>query len=344
MTREDRERRIVLMVLSSFFVFCIIVITSVITVILVNIMVSVDIIAEVGGRVKLTPVLLITSFISMVVGVAVTAFTSMLPLRPVNTFLDQMNRLAGGDFSARIYFEKPNWTHSTFVEIYKSFNKMAEELENTALLRNDFINNFSHEFKTPIVSIAGFAKLLRRGNLSEEQRQEYLTVIEEEALRLSYMATNETILTDVTEYNLSEQIRGCILLLENKWTQKGLHFQVEVGEHQVQASEELLKQVWINLIDNAVKYAREDSTIRVSVQKKGDQVEISVTDRGEPIQPEKLAKIFHKFYQADESHSSEGNGIGLAIVKRVVDLHNGKVSARCDGMEVVFTVLLPRKQ
>lgn len=131
------------------------------------------------------------------------------------------------------------------------------------MLRSDFINNFSHEFKTPIVSIAGFAKLLRRGNLTDEQKEEYLEVIEEESLRLSAMANNvlnltrvenQTILTEVTRFNLSEQIRGAVLLLAEKWTPKNLYMDMQFGEHMICANEELLKQVWINLLDNAIKF------------------------------------------------------------------------------------------
>lgn len=151
---------------------------------------------------------------------------------------------------------------------------MAEELENTQMLRSDFINNFSHEFKTPIVSIAGFAKLLRRGNLTDAQKEEYLAIIEEESLRLAAMATNvmnltkvenQTILTDLTTFNLSEQIRACVLLLEEKWSRKELDLDLEFPEYTIRANEELLKQVWINLLDNAIKYSPNYGEIGVRI-------------------------------------------------------------------------------
>ena len=221
------------------------------------------------------------------------------------------------------------------------------------MLRGDFINNFSHEFKTPIVSIAGFAKLLKRGNLTEEQRIAYLTSIEEESLRLSYMATNvlnltkienQTILTDVTEFNLSEQVRSSVLLLESKWGEKNIDLQLDFDEYAVEGNEELLKQVWINLMDNAVKFSPRCGTVILDVSESADTVTVIISNTGPEISPEKKDKIFGKFYQADESHATEGNGIGLAIVKRVIDLHSGSVAVNCKEGMTTFTVTLPRRQ
>jgi signal transduction histidine kinase len=236
-------------------------------------------------------------------------------------------------------------------EIEDTFNRMAEELEHTEMLRGDFVNNFSHEFKTPIVSIAGFAKLLKRGNLSKEQRKEYLDIIEEESLRLSEMATNvlnltkienQTILTDVTEYNLSEQIRSCVLLLEKRWTGKKLEMNLEFEEYTICACEELLKQVWINLLDNAIKYSPEYGFITIKIKEKESEYQISIANSGEEIPQEKRQKIFQKFYQVDESHSSAGNGVGLSIVKSVIDLHGGQVWADCENGITTFCVILKK--
>jgi signal transduction histidine kinase len=226
---------------------------------------------------------------------------------------------------------------------------MAEELEHTEVLRGDFVNNFSHEFKTPIVSIAGFTKLLKKGNLTEEQRAEYLDIIEEESLRLSEMATNvlnmtkienQTILTDVTTYNLSEQMRSCVLLLEKRWTNKKLELSLEFDEYNICACEELLKQVWINLIDNSVKYSPEYGVIVIRIREEGENYHISIANSGIEIPEEKRQKIFEKFYQADESHSSAGNGIGLSIVKSVIDLHGGKVWVECKNGITTFHVII----
>jgi signal transduction histidine kinase len=228
---------------------------------------------------------------------------------------------------------------------------MAQELEHTEMLRGDFVNNFSHEFKTPIVSIAGFAKLLKKGNLSEEQKAEYLDIIEEESLRLSEMATNvlnmtkienQAILSEVTTFNLSEQIRFCVLILEKRWESKHLEISLEFDEYEISASEELLKQVWINLLDNAIKYSPEYGLIVIKIREEGNLYLVSVANSGEEIPVEKREKIFEKFYQADESHSAAGNGIGLSIVKSVIDLHGGEVSVDCKNGITTFNIKIKK--
>ena len=288
---------------------------------------------------------------SVPVGILVTVIATKFPLKPIRNLIDSMDRLASGDFKTRVNVGPIMKRYPSFVVVSESFNKMAEQLENTEMLRSDFINNFSHEFKTPIVSIAGFAKLLRRGNLPPEEQQEYLKIIEEESMRLSYMATNvlnltkvenQTILSDISEYNLSEQIRSCILLLENKWGKKDLELQLEFGEHTIRANEEQLKQVWINLLDNAIKFAPEGHTVQVSITEQGNKLTVSVRNTGSEIAPEHQKKIFHKFYQADESHSTQGNGVGLAIVKRITELHGGQVRVSSAKDVTTFTVELPK--
>ncbi len=298
----------------------------------------------------LTPALVYLSITSVVIGIGISFLTIKYPLKPLNRMINQINRLASGDFKARLKFGKPLSVHPTFKEMSESFNKMAEELEGTEMLRSDFVNNFSHEYKTPIVSIAGFAKLLRRGNLTEEQKAEYLAIIEEESLRLASMANNvlsltrvenQSILTEVKRYNLSEQIRSCLLLLESKWSKKNTDFSLEFGEVSVSADEELLKQVWINLLDNAIKFSPEGSVVDISITEHEDSVSVKITNSGSEIPPEHIKKIFGKFYQADESHGSEGNGVGLAVVKRIVELHSGEVTAESADGKTSFTVLLP---
>ncbi|MDO4812737.1 MAG: HAMP domain-containing sensor histidine kinase [Eubacteriales bacterium] len=294
--------------------------------------------------------LLFMAFISTVVGTVISIFVMKLPLKPITRMITQMNRLAAGDFNARLHFGKPLGSHPSFAEAAESFNKMAEELGNTEMLRADFINNFSHEFKTPIVSIAGFARVLKRGNLTEQQKEEYIDVIEEESLRLAAMATNvldltkvenQKILADVTRYNLSEQIRSCVLLLENKWTRKELDFDLEFGEYDVRANEELLKQVWINLLDNAVKFSPAGGTVTVRIVQMQRDVTVSITNSGNEISAEDRERIFNKFYQADKSHAAEGNGIGLAIAKQVTQLHKGSITAENGDGTVTFRVSLP---
>ena len=297
--------------------------------------------------------ILLLAAVDTFIGFVVVITATTIPLRPVSNLILQMNRLASGDFQARLKFGRLLTSHPAFAELTDSFNKMAEELGNTEMLRNDFINNFSHEFKTPIVSVAGFAKVLKRGGLTPEQQAEYLNIIEAESLRLSYMATNvlnltrienQSILTNVSRFNLSEQIRSCILLLEHKWAPKELEWKLDFGELEIWGNEELLKQVWINLIDNAVKFSAHWDIVEIRLAQKEQEIRVSVINSGPEIPAEAREKIFNKFYQADESHSSEGNGVGLAIVKRVAQLHGGRALARSQGGITEFTVELPCKE
>lgn len=295
--------------------------------------------------------LITVALVSFPSSLVVALLISKVPLKPIRNLIDNMDRLADGDFKTRVEAGSVMRRYPPFVTVAESFNRMAQQLEQTEMLRNDFINNISHEFKTPIVSIAGFAKLLRRGNLGPEQQQEYLAIIEEESMRLSYMATNvlnltkvenQTILTDISEYNLSEQLRSCILLLENKWSSKELDFSLRLEEHQIRGDEELLKQVWINLLDNAVKFSPVGGLIEVGITDTEQTVSVSVQNSGSYITPEQQKKIWNKFYQADESHATEGNGVGLAIVKRIVELHSGTVSVISERNSTSFTVILPK--
>ena len=294
--------------------------------------------------------ILMQALISLPVGAVIAFSVTNIPLQPLRVLIERMHALANGQFGTRLQPRGLLWRYPAYKELSDTFNTLAEELEDTELLRSDFINNFSHEFKTPIVSIAGFAKLLQRGNLTEEQRQEYLEIIENESMRLSYMATNvlnltkvenQAILTDLTEFNLAEQIRDCILLLINKWEAKQLDLRLEMDELYIHASEELLKQVWINLLHNAIKFTPEGGLIEVSTHDQGGAIAVSITNHGSEIPPEAMDRIFNKFYQADESHAAEGNGVGLAIVKRVTELHNGTVTVTSENNVTTFTVTLP---
>ena len=350
---NERKSRTSLTLVFAIFAFVMLVIAIGVAAVTVYIFAGVGIIVIDDGRIKLIPVILIMFVVSVVIGAGVAFYTSRFPLKPINEMINKMNRLASGDFKARLKFGRIAASHAAFEEITAAFNKMAEQLDSTELLRHDFINNFSHEFKTPIVSIAGFARLLSKGKLTEEQKNEYLNAIIEESTRLSVMATNvlnltkvenQTILTDITEYNLSEQIRSAVLLLESKWTGKEIELQLEFDEYTVQANEELLKHVWINLIDNAVKFAPMGGEVSVNIEKDGELISVKVSNTGSEIPKEKLHKIFGKFYQCDESHATQGNGIGLAIVKSVVELHSGEVLVESENGVTSFTVRVPEKQ
>ena len=353
MRKVEKKKRLGLSLLIAALVFVIQIAAVMIAMGLTTVLIRTGIIEEFSNDIMTSSgTLLLIAAISLVAGAAVVAFAGKFYLQPVNRFIDQMNRLATGDFQARIHFGKPISAHPTFQEIEGSFNKMAQELESTEMLRSDFINNFSHEFKTPIVSICGFAKLLKRGELTPEQQREYLDIIEAESLRLAAMATNvlnmttvenQTILTDVTRFNLSEQLRSCVLLLlEGKWKKKEIDFSVEFDEYMIMGNEELLKHVWINLLDNAIKFSPDGGTVAVEIKEQATAIAVTIRNTGGEIPPHQLDKIFNKFYQADESHSTEGNGIGLALVRKIAQLHEGEVTVTSGNGITAFTVVLPK--
>lgn len=351
--KREHTGRLALTLLISGIVFLTNAVVMLLTIGAVYGLARLGIIEMSGGQVGLPELLRFLICVSLIIGFLLASLTGRIALKPIKRMIDQLDRLASGDFKARLHFGKPIADHPAFRQVETSFNRAAEELEHTEMLRSDFINNFSHEFKTPIVSIAGFAKLLRRGNLTDEQKEEYLEVIEEESLRLSAMANNvlnltrvenRTILTEVTRFNLSEQIRGAVLLLAEKWMPKDLYMDMQFGEQMICANEELLKQVWINLLDNAIKFSEPKGTVSVAVAESGGLLSVAVSNHGRDIPKDCIAHIFNKFYQADESHSSEGNGIGLAVVKKVCELHGGTVSVESGNGTTTFTVSLPKQQ
>ena len=288
------------------------------------------------------------AFLAVVIGAAVAAALSRIPLKPLRKIAEAADRLAAGDFSARINLKMGG----ELQELNTSFNNMANELEQSQMLRSDFINNFSHEFKTPITSIRGFAKMIREHNLSREETDEYLDIIIAESDRLVDLSANvlnlskvenQTILTNTAEFNLSEQMRRVIVLLENRWEEKNLFINLNCSEVYIIGNEEMLKQVWINLIDNAIKFADKDSEINITILQGAKFVSVTVSDRGEVIATEVLGRIFDKFYQGDTSHGVKGNGLGLAVAAKIVDLHKGSISViRSDEEQTAFEVRLRR--
>lgn len=355
MKKAGRKGRLSLTLLIALLVFALQLFSVLAAIGIIVILMRTGIIKEISEEL-ISPInlLFLMAAVSLLAGALAATSSGKFILRPVNRLIDQMNRLASGDFKARIKFGKPIAAHPAFQEFETSFNKMAQELENTQMLRADFINNFSHEFKTPIVSIAGFAKLLKRGNLTPAQQQEYLDIIEAESLRLAAMATNvldmtkvenQTILTDLSHFNLSEQLRKCVLLLlEGKWKGKAVEFSVEFDEYMITGDQELLQHVWLNLLDNAIKFSEEYTAITVTIQEQEDTLEVSVSNFGPQIPKNQQSRIFDKFYQADESHSTEGNGIGLALVRKIVQLHEGEVSVTSERGITTFAVTLPKIQ
>ena len=350
--RRERDQRFSLSILFAAFVGSVLFISLILIIASIWILTEVGVIGSLEDSASTILPLIIVGQSSVLISFGISFLLMKIPLKPINSLINHMNRLAAGDFRTRLNFGKSLAKNPTFKEISESFNRMAEELENTEMLRGDFINNFSHEFKTPIVSIAGLAKLVNRGDIDEEQRAHYLDTIESESLRLADMATNvlnltkvenQTILSDITEFNLSEQIRASVLLLENKWSQKEIELSLDFEEIKIEGNEELLKQIWINLTDNAIKFSPHGGVISLEINSDAEDVTVKIKNSGS-ISEFDMQKIWNKFYQTDKSHTTEGNGIGLAIVKRIVELHGGYAEVESKDEQVCFSITLPREQ
>lgn len=296
---------------------------------------------------SLLPFLLQTGIISIMTGTILTLCIGHFPLRPLYTFMQAIHSVSEGNFQTKIYLEHPK----EFRELSRCFNQMTEELAGIEMLRSDFINNFSHEFKTPMVSILGFAKLLQKGNLTPKEQAEYLDIIIEETERLTALSANilnlskvesMSLLTDPTTFNVGEQIRECIVLMEKKWTEKDISFDFHLLEQKMNGNEQLLKQVWTNLIDNAIKFSPAKGEIVLSMSRHSDSFTVTITDYGCGMDQKTQHYIFDKFYQADSSHSSEGNGLGLALAKKIIELHHGTITVESQPLQgSSFTVTLP---
>lgn len=296
---------------------------------------------------SLLPPIFTLLFFSLVVGTVISLIVGRISLKPFEKAIAAINRLASGDFSVRLDLPRLYG----FKELSDSFNRMAEELGGLEMLRSDFVNSFSHEFKTPIVSIKGFAEMLKYDDLTTEERKEYLDTVITESERLASLATNvlnlskvenQSILSVKERFNLTEQIRRCIILFELKWTRKNIELSVDMDEIDVCANGELLSQAWINLIDNAVKFAGDGGIVRINLRKNANTAHFRIFNSGKSLSDEEAAHVFDKFYQADSSRSTDGNGIGLSVAKKIIALHGGDVT--CDNTDpggTAFVVKLP---
>lgn len=285
------------------------------------------------------------------IGIGITTATQRIWFSRVTKISQAMREIAQGNYKVRVAEKDKKETVTELGDLEKTFNHMSSELDGIEMFRNDFINNFSHEFKTPIVSIRGFARRLQQENLTEEQKKEYIDIIVKESERLSTMAQNvllltklenQSIVSEKTEFYLDEQIRGAILLLEKLWEDKNIDLDLDMDEIKYVFNEEMLSHVWINLLSNAIKFTPDGGSIACSLRRTHEGIVFSVKDSGCGMSEEVKERIFEKFYQGDRSHATAGNGIGLNIVKRIITLANGDITVESKlGEGSTFTVILP---
>ncbi len=270
-------------------------------------------------------------------------------LREITMLSDSIQSVAGGDFTTRIVCRKGD----PITPVYEDFNKMCAELESVKILRNDFINSYSHEFKTPIASINGFASLLLEKELPEAERRQYLEIIAEESARLSKLAANtillsklssQQIVTDTEQYNISEQLRQCSIILSKSWLEKKIEFSGEFPEAVFTGNKELMQHLWLNILGNAVKYTPMGGEIFVRVIPEKETIVVVISDTGEGMEKETLEHLFDLYYQGDTSHSRQGLGLGLSIAKRIVELCDGSITVESEPKAgSCFTITLPVK-
>lgn len=274
--------------------------------------------------------------------------------RPVKRIIDAADKIINGDFSVRI-----NPIHSVdrmdgFDIIIDYFNKMAEELSGTETLRTDFISNVSHELKTPLAVIQNYGTMLQKPDLSEEKRIEYANAITDTSHRLANLISNilklnklenQQIFPVSQKYNLGEQLCKCLIDFENIWEEKQLEIDTDIQEDVfIKNDAEMMTLVWNNLFSNAVKFTEPNGKISLKLNTEGNFAVVQVKDTGCGISKEVGKHIFEKFYQGDTSHAVQGNGLGLALVKRVIDIVGGDISVESEvGKGTLFTIKLRRE-
>lgn len=286
--------------------------------------------------------------ISILSGAAIAVGLSKIFVSPMMKLGDAMRKVAGGDFTVRLDCTSKI---RDVREVYGSFNTMVKELGNTETLQTDFVSNVSHEFKTPINAIEGYASLLQDSQLTDEQKNAYIDKIIFNTRRLSDLVgnilllskvNNQTISLKASTFRLDEQVRQSILALESKWEKKEIEFDIDLDEIEHTGYENLLSHVWLNLIDNAVKFSPQNGQIRIRLKQLAGSVTFSIWDNGLPIPEADIDRIFNKFYRGDNSHASEGNGLGLALVRKIVAAAHGTInvtSSEDAGTEFVVALL-----
>lgn len=294
------------------------------------------------------------ALLSLLLAIMISVAIEHTIVKPMRSMTWHMGELAKGDFSVRM---PPNdrIEINEAKQFTKSFNKAAEELSGIETMRANFISDFSHEFRTPIASINGFAQLLRDQNLSSEERDEYLDIIIDESKRLSNLSEDIlnlsrmeslSILTNIGAVDVAEGLRRSIAIVEPNANEKDIAVTVDIDETQVIGNADYLSQLWTNILQNAVKFTPKGGSIKISLKnsqvQKTKSVTCTISDDGCGMDESTRTHLFERFYQGDTSHAQEGNGLGLSLCKRIVDLHGGTIRViSAPGKGSTFVVTLP---
>lgn len=275
--------------------------------------------------------------------------------RPVRKIQEGIDRIIGGDFKTELQYLYREDSSNEFDQIIKGLNKMAKELGSVETLRTDFISNVSHEMKTPLAVIQSYGTLLQTPALSNEKRVEYAKGINNQTRRMSSLITNilklnklenQQIYPNVQKYDLGEQLCECMISFENDWEKKDIEVDADIaGDVMINADPEMMSLVWNNLLSNAIKFTEKGGKVGLYLSTDKNHAIVRVTDTGCGMSAETGKNIFHKFYQGDTSHATQGNGLGLALVKRVIDISGATISVSSKvGEGSAFTVIMQREK
>ena len=294
------------------------------------------------------------AFMALLFGLADNIRRELTVNRPVKRIQEGIAEIVSGNFRTEIRYLYHEDSGNEFDQIIKGLNQMAKELGSVETLRTDFISNVSHEMKTPLAVIQNYGTLLQTPGLSDEKRVEYAKAINEQTRRMSTLITNilklnklenQQIYPNVQKYDLGEQLCECMLSFENDWEKKGIEIDADLAEDvMVNADPEMMSLVWNNLLSNAIKFTEEGGQVGLYLMTDDEHAIVQVRDTGCGMSAETGKNIFQKFYQGDTSHATQGNGLGLALVKRVIDISGATISVSSKlGEGSTFTVIMKRE-
>ena len=293
---------------------------------------------------------IIFSIMCIIIGSTLAEISGKRMFSPIIKVSEASKAVAKGDFSIRLDESKIRAKEVCIMA--KNFNFMVDELQNNELFKNDFIENVSHEFKTPLSSIEGYVTLLQDTSLDEETKLMYINHIISNTKRLASLSDNILLLSRLEHqeiaskkirYSLDEQLREVILLFESLWSTKNVELDIDLDTIDFYGNPELLSQVWQNIIGNAIKFVSQNGIIRIILRETSSTIKLEIVDNGIGMTEETKKRIYEKFYQADTSRSVSGNGLGLTLAKRIVDLHKGTITVSSkESKGTTFTIQLPK--
>lgn len=273
--------------------------------------------------------------------------------KPTKKILDATNEIAKGNFNVKLNIKHDHKKFDEYDKIMENINKMVEELGKNEILKTDFISNVSHEIKTPLSIIQNYSMILQNDNLEKSQKDKFLKEMIIATKRLSDLITNILKLNklenqkldfDISDFNLGEELRLCVLNFENLFEKKNIEIDCEIDDVKITSSRELLEIVWNNLISNAIKFTPENGKVKISVFEKNNLAVVEIEDNGQGMTSDVGKHIFDKFFQGDTSHATEGNGLGLALVKKVIDILGGEIFVESElGNGSTFTIKLKKE-